>query len=61
MIVADFLFKRNTTSRSWFLIAIVRIFLCVGTMAAAFYNQATSFYKQTNSLSFAFISRKRSE
>ena len=32
---------------SWFLIAIVRIFFCVGTMAAAFYNQATLFYNQT--------------
>ena len=54
MIVGDFCLKENTTYRSCFLIAIVRIFTCVGTMGAAFYNQ-------TSSLSFAFIPGERSE
>ena len=52
-----FLFKRNTTIRSCFLIATVRIFNCVGTMATAFYNQTTLFYNKTSGLSFAFIPR----
>ena len=59
---AKLLFKKNTTFQSCFLITIVRIFICVGTMAAAFYNQTTLFYNQTNSLCFTFIiSRERSE
>ena len=35
------------------------MFICVGIMAAAFYNQTTLFYNQANGLSFAFIPRDR--
>jgi len=35
-------------------------FICVGTMAAGL-NKNSLFYNQTNSLSFAVISRERSE
>ena len=37
------------------LIAIVRKFTCVGTMATAFYNQTTLFYNQTNILFVLFL------
>ena len=36
------------------LVGIVKFFICVGAMAAAFYDQTILFYKQTNS-SFAFF------
>ena len=41
------------------MIAIVRIFICVGTTAAALYDQTALISNQTESLTFAFISRER--
>ena len=56
MILGDFWFVW-----SYFLIAIVRILICVGTMAAPFYNQITLSYNQTVSPLLYFIPRERSE
>ena len=39
MIVGNFCFKETPYSEVGFLIAIVRIFICLGTVAAVFYNQ----------------------
>ena len=47
MIVDDFCLKKTTTFRNCFLIAIVRIFICVGTMAIEFHNQTTLFHRET--------------
>ena len=60
MIVGDSCLK-ETQFISCVFIVIVRIFICVGTVAAAFYNQTTLYYNRTNGLSFTFIPRERSE
>jgi len=57
MILGDFCLKEAPHAEVT-LIAIVRIFIWVVTMAAPFYNQTTYF---TTSLSFAFTPRERSE
>ena len=65
MILGAFYLKETPHSEVAFWLSsseflFVRIFICVGTMAAAFYNQTTLFYNQTNTLPSAFISRERS-
>ena len=44
-----------------FLIAIVRIFICAGTMEAPYYNQTTLFYNQIVSPSLLFHMNGASE
>ena len=59
MNVGDICLKE--TSRSWFLIAIVKVFICVGTIALSRILQPNYFILQSkNSLSFAFIPREQS-
>ena len=42
MIVGDFCLKETPHAEVGFLTAIVRVFICVGIMAASFYNQTNS-------------------
>ena len=62
MIVDDFCFKKTQHSEVAFWLPlssdfsfVVRFFICVGIMAAAYYNQNTLFYNQINSGSFALL------
>ena len=63
MIVGDSCLKENTTFISRVFIVIVRIFIGVGTVAAAFYNQTTLYIttKQTVSPLLLFHVNRASE